>query len=185
MGIVSFVALVLSIGTGLVMLVMICAMSASNFRPADEQSPVFYVIGGWVFSTVVLSLVGVVFGIGGLLQKGRRHHFAAIGLAGNVVTPLTLMAILVCGLTYRTPTAGIKPMTLDAPDWDSPVAIVCAAICIGLLVAILRRFNQKRIAARPAMTNCPQCNKGVPAAARFCRRCGHGFEVPMPQPASV
>lgn len=185
MGITSFAILVLSIGTGLVMLVMIYAMSASNFRPTDEEGPVFYVIGGWVFSTVVLSLVGIVFGIGGLLQKGRRHHFAAIGLTGNLVTPLTLMATLVFGLTYRTATPGIKPITLDPPDWSSPVALVCAAICIGLLVGIVWRLTHRRSLATRAVMNCPRCRKGVPAAVRFCRRCGHDFEAAIRQPVSA
>lgn len=175
MGIASFVILMLSAGTGLVLTIMLYAMAASKVNPTDEASPIFYVIGGWMFSVVVLSLVGIVFGIGGVLQKGRRRHFAVIGLLGNLIFPLALMALLVLRMTYAGPTPGLKPLTLDSPNWDSPVAIGCMVSLVALLPFVVLRFVRKGSRARGAHAGCPRCGKAMSAGARFCRRCGQVF----------
>jgi hypothetical protein len=177
MGIASFVILMLSACIELMLTIMISAMGASHVQLRDEASPVFYVIGGSMFSEVVLSLVGIVFGVGGLLQKGRRRHFAALGLLGNVGLPLVTMGALVFRMTYAGSSTGMKPVTLDAPNWNSPVAIGCMTCFLTLLPVVVWRFWRKRSSAGAAGMNCPRCHKIGLAGARFCRRCGQVFEL--------
>lgn len=181
MGITSFViALVSLLSLLLLGIVVLAAASTWDAEPA-EQSPINYVIGGWVFGTGVLSLTGVVFAIGGLLETGRRRGLALVGLLANIGLPIAVMAVLVLALTFHPPTHSVayEPLRWDPANWNSPfsrvmrwLTLVMTSLVAWRMVARRRRALVLAIGA-PA---CAGCGKPLPAGARFCRRCGKNLD---------
>jgi hypothetical protein len=190
LGIASLVIAIVSFISAVLLLVVAYAVATSGDVDANETSPVNYVLGGWIFGTGVLSLTGIVFGIGGLLQKERRKKLAAVGLVLNVVLPIGLMFILVMAMTLaprdgvassgaRHATRQASSVVLhedDTPRWKSPAArvfqLATAAMASAVVFFIQRRRSASAKSPGAAVEPCPRCGKPLPAVSGFCRRCG-------------
>ena len=201
LGIASLVIAVVSFVSSLMLFVVAYAVgSSSDISNPNEGSPINYVLGGWIFGTGVLSLIGIVFGIGGLLQKERRKKLAAVGLVSNVVLPIGLMFILVMAMTLNPPSSpaardvGVRYAARDTrgstaladnhepPAWKSPAARVFQLATAAMASAVVFFLQRKRStsanpSANPSATSgaaepCPRCGKPLPGPAGFCRRCG-------------
>jgi len=183
MGIASCVIGATATLSVIMMMVVVRAMVASDLTPADELSPIFYVVGGWIFGTGVLSLAGIVFGIGGLRQRQRRYQCATIGLIANIVIPICLMAYLVIKATFqRSIWEKQAPVEVDPDGWHSPLTLFLALTFIFIAVFFVARLlHNRRPPAQSVATNpCPKCRKLLPPASQFCRRCGHSLRSEPP-----
>jgi hypothetical protein len=175
MGIASLVIGAIGVLSAVLMEIVIRAMADSDLRPADELSPIYYVIGGWIFGTCVVSLTGIVFGIGGLLQKQRRRQCAAIGLIVSVLVPIAEMAELVIKSTFQQSVLGNaqKPVEIDPDGWHSLTSQLLGLLMVGIVLCLVIRLWQKRHPAQVETPNpCSRCRKLLPATSQFCRRCG-------------
>lgn len=176
MGITSCIVATIALFSVVMMTIVILAMHKSNLTPQEESSPFNYMIGGWFFGTGVASLTGIVFGIGGLLQKQRRRECAVIGLIANVLIPIGLMASLVAATTFErsTNTRLQEPVEIDPNGWHSDSTKV-----LGLMMLILASFLVIRVVIKRRIRTgkvpqsaCNRCRKIIPSTSRFCRRCG-------------
>jgi hypothetical protein len=184
MGITSFViALVSLLSLLLLGIVVVAAASTWDAEPA-EQSPINYVIGGWVFGTGVLSLTGIVFAIGGLLQARRRRGLALVGLLANIGLPIAVMGVLVLALTFRPPSHSVSypPLHWDPANWNSPFSRAMRWLTLGMTLLVVWRLvglRRRRAMALAigAVAACAGCGKPLPPNARFCRRCGKCLDL--------
>ena len=187
LGIASLVIAIVSFVNSVLLLIVAYAVATSSDVDGNEQSPINYVLGGWIFGTGVLSLIGIVFGIGGVLQKDRRRKLAVAGLVLNVALPIGLMFILLMALTLapaRGAAAGRYAASPahrndvnDPPAWKSPTARVFQLATAAMASAVVFFVQRKRharsgLSHAPASSPCPRCGKPVPGSAGFCRRCG-------------
>ena len=199
MGIASVVIAIVSFVSSVLLLVVAFAIASSSDVDGNEGSPITYVLGGWIFGTGVLSLTGIVFGIGGLLQKERRKKRAVVGLVANVALPIGLMFILVIAMTLAPPASrdGASPQyaaarntnslatahnsTDDGPiPWKSPTArffqLATAAMASVVVFFVQRKRHARSVPPadmKAATTSpCPRCGKPFAGSAEFCRRCG-------------
>lgn len=177
MGIASFVIALISLLNVLLIIVVKYAVRATWQEAPVEGSPITYLVGTWIFGTGLLAVTGIVFGVGGLLQKQRRRRPAVLGLIINVAVPLLLMFYLVIMMAFGAPAPGAasEPVTWDQREWDSPLAsglrwtTVILALAAGwMLWKKWQRIKPEETAPRL----CTRCRKPLSGTARFCRRCG-------------
>jgi hypothetical protein len=178
MGITSFVIGVFSVvGWALLICVLVAAVRTDPHAD-DEGTPLSYLVGGWMYGTVVLGLCGLVFGIGGVRQRDRRKSLAVAGLALNVVMPIATLLFMLFVVTYASfhdhglATPGQTesvPADTRPPDLRSAaVAGVLGVIALGWGLRLVTRRRD----ARPGSAACRRCRQSLPGTAQFCRRCG-------------
>jgi hypothetical protein len=188
MGIASLVIGLISLLNAILVLTVGVAIARSFTPTFDELIPINYVMGWWLYGTGVMSLVGIVFGIGGLRQKNRRVHLALAGLALNIILPMGMMFLLVLGATLtdsRSGAASRGPLdTYDPAAWHSPASRLSRWALLAMIVAVAAYYRNKSVARRksakvppaiPASDSikiCPNCRKSLPPSVGFCRRCG-------------
>lgn len=194
MGVASLVMAIVSlVGTVLLFGVMVAAVRTFH-PPQSDETPFNYLMGAWLFATGLLSVCGIVFGMGGLRQANRRRGVAMLGLCLNIAIPMGLMFLLLVALTLREPTAveatsaAEVPAAAGPPAWQSPGARVfqCLTAVLGAVVCT-RYFVRRRRALNlgPGLmtaitsTACPRCGKQVPGDSAFCRRCGTAVHGPI------
>lgn len=98
MGIASFV-IALASGCGIVFMLMLCVAMAAAPTPQHNMTSMNYVLGTLLFGIGVLTLIGIVFGIGGVLQANRQRAFAVIGLILNIALPIGLLFLMLVAST--------------------------------------------------------------------------------------
>lgn len=190
MGVTSFVTGIVSVGNLILLTVVMCAADRTFSETPDEFSSFNYVLGGWIFGSGLLSVCGLVFGIGGMRQKNRRHRLALVGLCMNSVIPLFVIFVLLMG-TVTMEQSDHKPMSrfVDSGAWRSPPAramqLLTGLGAAGLAIRFRFKRYQRTVAAKIASVptvgmqlsgttrKCARCDKTLPATSRFCRRCGH------------
>lgn len=175
MGVASFVIAIIAMVGTLLELIVVVGIS-STFATPPENSPINVVFGAWVFAIGVLGLIGIVFGIGGLLQKNRRRHLAVVGLCVSIFLPVVLLTFLLMCATVQGPhdRVGREPIDLS-PSWDSLFArgsrALTGAIALGVVTCIVAR-RRNRGTRRSDPSHCARCRANVRPGARFCTRCG-------------
>jgi hypothetical protein len=187
MGIASLVLAIISLLSIGVLVTVVATAGASFHAPQGEDSPFSYLIGTWILVVGLLSVVGIVFGIGGLRQADRRHTFAVIGLCANIAIPLGLMFILLLAMSVDPParhhhrtSREVVPQSVDEDSaWASPTARFWQAATSSLFISFCLYIRNKRRARRAlnreaviGFITCATCRKQMPGTSRFCRRCG-------------
>jgi hypothetical protein len=189
MGVASLVLAILSVVSIALLVVVVVTAGATFGQTNSMESPFNYALGGWMFATGLLCVVGIVFGVGGLLQANRRRGVAALGLCLNAAIVLGAMFLLLVAQTITDPSttngaerriAAGMVVTAEAeaepPAWKSPGARVFQCLTAAMGAALFGyygtrgRRSKRRIAAD--VTACTQCGKRVAPSSMFCRRCG-------------
>ncbi len=187
MGVASFVIALIGLLNVVLIIVVKYAVRATWQEAPAEGSPITYLVGTWIFGTGVLAVTGIVFGVGGLLQKQRRRRLALVGLIINITVPLLLMFYLVIKMAFGTPAPGMasEPLTWDQREWDSPLAsdLRWATLALALAAGWVLWRKWRRIKPEEAATlSCTRCRKPLPGTARFCRRCGQSALISTSNP---
>jgi hypothetical protein len=197
MGIASLLIAILVFVSSVLRDVVLTAVEASAQLPARD-APANYVFNGWQLANIVLGLVGIVFGIGGVLQKNRRHGVAVAGLVMNILLPMLFLIGLVFALRedeYRRAdgaSRGVVEETRGAypPGPPNFKPLVIGSVPFALILIWWRRLRRARLATEAGATaffgqthlpHCSRCRKPRPLESRFCRRCGMNFS-PVPAP---
>lgn len=192
LGIASVVIAAISIvGTALLFVTALAVARSAPVSAGEEGTPLSYLLGTWIFALGVLSLIGIVFGVGGLRQRDRRTTLATLGLVANILIPITLMAIMFADVSAvaqqrakrwsAAATSAVSQRISQQPARTEPLLLLCcAAGSVGLGAIWLRRragnFNPP--IATPVAGDvkfgrtCNRCSRVMPVASRFCRRCG-------------
>jgi hypothetical protein len=182
LAIISFVNFVLE---GVVAVTTFASFSRSEWD--YDYSPFNYLMGWWTVGTALIAVCGIVFGIGGMRQKHRRHSLAIWGLCLNIGIPIVIMFLMLLGVAladqrnrgdFTTASSHAMP---DAP-WRSPMARVFQGLTIGLMAATAafywmrrRMRDQAPLGSAAASVVCLRCKKQMPRTSRFCRRCGNAM----------
>jgi ABC-type multidrug transport system permease subunit len=183
MGVASLVLALLNILSIVLMIVVVAAAKATFHDGNRNDSPFFYVLAGWLLGILLLSVCGIVFGIGGMRQPNRRHSMALAGLCVNIAIPMLLMFALLLGEAYAdsipdSETPDYHRAVRDPGSWHSPTAVIFGSLTVGFAAALVWVKRKKRMAAQATRElssetlACPRCRKVVPRSAQFCRRCG-------------
>jgi hypothetical protein len=96
-GIASFV---MSIAVGVfdfAVIVLAGFVEASTPGGMDEESVVAVLIGLAIFAGMFANLAGIGLGVAGLVQRGRKKVFAALGLAFNSLAILGIVFLMILG----------------------------------------------------------------------------------------
>lgn len=138
-----------------------------------------------MFGLVVLSIYGIVFGIGGVRQSGRRHHFAWMGLMANFVLPVFIMLTTFIAMAsesghpngginaFSGPGAGYQMSSSELALWWTLVGVLGTIAVYRFGMRSSTKLTPAQIKAAPSkLASCPRCRKQIPMSARFCRRCG-------------
>jgi hypothetical protein len=193
MGVASFVIAIFAVVNIVLLIIVVIAADRSSMRNDDELSPFNYLLGGWLFGAALLSVSGIVFGIGGMRQKNRRHRFALAGLCVNIGLPLLVMFVMLIGVTLMGSTGKPTPSLVDTEAWKSPQALFMQFLTLIFAGATAYYFWKRRqrvtagfipLPALPGIISppvplgcrpCPRCTKAVPVSSQFCRRCGYAM----------
>lgn len=181
--ILAGISLVNFVLEGIVAVTMI--MSVPRDRLDYDYSPFNYLMGWWTVGSVLIAICGIVFGIGGIRQKDRRHSAATWGLCLNIAIPFVVMFVALLGSALSEQrnrgdfTTASPQAVADAP-WRSPTARICQVLTVGLLIGTVTFYwtrRKMRPQASPSAAIgaiiCPRCKKQVPKRSQFCRRCGN------------
>lgn len=188
MGVASLSMAIASVASVGLLVAVVIVTDVTFHGPPREDSPFFYLVGGWMFATGLISVVGIVFGIGGVLQPRRRHGVAAWGLCLNIAIPVGSMFLLLVAQTARNLSAErgapaprvrlrLAAATGEAepPAWKSPGARVFQCLTAAMGAALFAYYGtRRRSAARQtaASAACGQCGKHLARGSTYCRRCG-------------
>lgn len=184
MGITSFVIALLGCISIAMMVIVIVSVDRSAPEARTEGSPMSYLIGTWMVGSVVLCLCGIVFGIGGVRQRQRRHDLAWLGLIGNIFLPLSTLFLMLLAVTFYGAIGHPGPAEpLGAPDpadWSSTPSRLLrwATLALAIVIALYYGKKHQRRRAPASVPNggfvfCTHCRKAIPRTSRFCRRCGN------------
>src|ERR1700761_2740739 len=102
MGITSFVIGLFCLVGWILLIIVLVAAVRTDPHADDEGTPLSYMVGGWMYGTVVLGLCGLVFGIGGARQRERRRSLAFAGLALNCVLPVGTLLVMLFVVTFAS-----------------------------------------------------------------------------------
>lgn len=97
LGVASFVIAIVGFVAVLILFGYAGYVEVTTEGGMDEDSAVAFVIGFCFLATAVAVLVGLVLGLIGLLQSGRKRIFAALGLGFNVIVLLVTAGIMWLG----------------------------------------------------------------------------------------
>lgn len=181
MGVASLILAIVSF-VNIVLLIAVIWSARSTFQLSGrEETPFNYFLGTWMVVIALIAVCGIVFGIGGVRQRNRRHSLAAAGLFLNIAVPLGIMFFLLLAESARAPIDGdsITESAPNQPAYRSPLAVDMQMLT-GLLVASAgivfwkRRQTPSATVESPSLDLivCGTCRKQMPRASRFCRRCG-------------
>ena len=188
MGVASLILAIISL-VNILLLIAVDAAAGASFQPADrEESPFNYIIGGWIFAIGLIAVSGIVFGIGGLRQKDRRHSLAIVGLCMNIAMPIGIMFIMLVALSIQPPTPHAANTNYSSPNdtaaaaWRSPLARTFQSLTVGLAVGVASFVSIRRRARLRGGSGqdsgsivCQRCRAQIPRRSKFCRRCGNGM----------
>lgn len=90
-------SLALSVLSSLGMLGAIVAAGLAVSSNDDPQSPVLILLGFAILGLFVLSLLAVILGIIGLVQRDRKKILAILGVALSAITLLLVIGLMVLG----------------------------------------------------------------------------------------
>ena len=95
LGIASFI---ISLLNGVLMLILVIASAAMVNEGLTENDPGIQLLGVVLLGSVVLTMVGGVFGIITCFQKTRKKIFGIIGLILNAMTFLGIIILMIIGI---------------------------------------------------------------------------------------
>lgn len=190
MGITSLVMAIANL-LSIALLAVVAASAIATFHGSvDEETPFFYLLGTWILAIGLLSLCGIVFGIGGLRQSNRRRSAATLGLCINIAIPIGVMFLLLLALSGESGANGSRPdrprghirtvqrafegsvekTQSSTPIFGMPIVV---GMSLWLYFKMKNRLLRNRIKALGSGDfHCPICHKQIPITAQFCRRCG-------------
>jgi hypothetical protein len=187
MGVASFVIGIIGMAS-MILCSTISGSISGNALPGEDYQTIEYILGGWTFGTEIFCLVGIVFGVGGLLQKQRRRALAVSGLIINIIVPLTFMFIVIVSLTLSQSDPKYKERQrrilehADPAPWRTPFSRCFQVATVGMAGAVFVVFRRKAKRSRDAFLAakatanlnaiCPRCFKRTTKASSFCSRCG-------------
>jgi ribosomal protein L40E len=188
LGVISLVLAMISLLSTVLLIVVVMTATATFHQGNREDSPFNYLLGCWMVGVSLLSVCGIVFGIGGVRQVNRRHSMAVTGLCLNIAIPLIIMFSLLLALSVRGPKSenaipDSVPAGVEPGAWHSPLAIIFQGLTVIMLVALVFYYMKKRRGSvRISMEKsadsivCQACKKRLPHSATFCRRCGNALD---------
>jgi amino acid transporter len=177
MGIASLILAVIAVASVLLLIVVGLTVGATFHNMPGEETPFDYLLGTWCFATILVCICGIVFGIGGLRQANRRHSLAMIGLCANIAMPLGLLFLLAIGPPPR-PTGSAARSSESSAGQVVRTGTTCLILAVAGVVAVrIRKRSIVRVSPGGSdSVACRRCNKLMPCASKFCRRCG--LELP-------
>ena len=95
LGIASFI---ISLLNGVLMLILVIASAAMVNEGLTENDPGMQLLGVVLLGSVVLTMVGGIFGIITCFQKTRKIFFGIIGLVLNAMTFLGIIILMIIGI---------------------------------------------------------------------------------------
>ena len=98
LGIASFILAIVAGVTGLALVVIAGVLDASTPGGMDEESPLALIVGLGMFGIGAINLIGIGFGVAGLIQVDRLRTFAVLGLVFNTLVILGFCGLVVVGL---------------------------------------------------------------------------------------
>ncbi len=103
MGIASFIISIIGSVSMFVLFALAGAMEASKPGGMDERSTQVVVLGLLIIIILFANLVAVGLGVAGLFQKERKKVFAILGTIFSGITVILTVALLIIGLTIKSP----------------------------------------------------------------------------------
>jgi hypothetical protein len=97
-GIASFVIAILVGIAEFILLVVAGVMEAKTPGGMDEDAPATIILGSLLIGGLLMSFVGAVLAIAGLVQGGRSKVFPVLGLGFNGMIILGVIGIIIIGL---------------------------------------------------------------------------------------
>jgi mannose/fructose/N-acetylgalactosamine-specific phosphotransferase system component IID len=98
LGIASFI-ISLAMGICVFFLLVIAGiMEVSTPGGMDEESPAAVIIGLFIIAALIVTLIGIGFGIAGLIQKNRNKNFSILGVIFNTLITLGVIVIMTIGI---------------------------------------------------------------------------------------
>ena len=102
LGIASFIIAV-AVGFGMALLVVYAGVvEASTPGGMNEQSTMAMLIGFGALGGMAAAVLGIVLGIGGLVQRDRKRLFAVLGLVLNGLTIVGVAGLILVGLLVQS-----------------------------------------------------------------------------------
>jgi len=95
LGIASFI---ISLLNGVLMLILVIASAAMVNEGLTENDPGMQLLGVVLLGSVILTMVGGVFGIITCFQKTHKKIFGIIGLILNAMTFLGIIILMIIGI---------------------------------------------------------------------------------------
>lgn len=172
MGITSFAIAVLGCFSQAILIIVCLSSRDSAGQGGHQVTTQEYLIGLWQCGTMVLFLCGIVFGIGGMRQRGHRQHVAMIGLVANILVPAGVSFLLLIAFIFKNREEHAQGAGgTDHVAWSMTPTRLAVVAMWGVLAVYCARKPLRRIWVRG--TICGRCRKQLPRSARYCRRCGN------------